>query len=123
MQRNGNQIPLPAQAALPDTRCEGTLGVVMRQGTASSLASPGACRGGSWRCVPQLDAPTSSRSRENLLQSAETAPGKPNEGTGIRQGWGAGASELFFFLMVAITCSTPLPHQARGRGGLIPCCR
>lgn len=95
---------------MPDTRCEGTLGVVRREGTAAGLATPGARQGGGWRCVPQLDAPTSSRSRENLLQRAETAPGKPNEGAGICQGQGAGASELFFFLMVAITCLTPLPH-------------
>lgn len=28
--------------------------------------------------------------------------------------------ELFLFLMVAITCLTPLPQQARRRGELIP---
>lgn len=54
-----------------------------REGIDAGLASPGTTRGGDWRCVPQLDAPTFTRSRENLLQSAETAPGKPNEGAGI----------------------------------------
>lgn len=100
----------------------GQVGSSGERGPAAGLASPGALRGGGWRCVPQLEAPTSTRSRKNLLQSAETAPGKPNEGAGIGQGQGAGVSELFFFLMVAITCLTPLPHQARCRGGLIPGC-
>lgn len=59
------------------------LGLSAERGMLRVLHHPGGCKGPGWRRMPQLEPPTSTGSKERLLQCAEAALGKPNEGVSI----------------------------------------